>query len=328
MAVLRLFLRYLRQEALVPNPQMMDASPVDDFIRSYIEYLRKERGLAENSILVYSPFISDFLNDRFAQTGCISFHALDALTIQNFLLDRIQNRSREYSRLLAAALRSFLRFLYLRKETTSDLSRSVPRVRKSHQSEVSGFLNPDQVEQILSSTDLSTPRGRRDYAILLLLARLGLRAGEIITIELGDILWRIGEIVIRGKGRVQNHLPLLSDVGAALAAYLYQDRGDSVSRRVFLRMYAPRVGMAGPTAVGHIVRLALVRAGICAPSRGAAHLFRHGLATRMIRQGASIAEISEVLRHQSQSSTAIYAKVDFETLREVAPPWPGKGGVR
>jgi site-specific recombinase XerD len=328
MAALRPFLSYLRQEAVVPNPPMLEASPVDDYKRTYIEYLRKERGLAENSILVYSPFISDFLNDRLAQTGCISFHALDALTIQNFLLDRIQNRSREYSRLLAAALRSFLRFLYLRKETTSDLSLSVPRVRKWHQSEVIGFLNPDQVEQILSSTDLSTPRGRRDYAILLFLARLGLRAGEIITIELGDILWRIGEIVIRGKGRAQDRLPLLSDVGAALAVYLRQDRGNSVSRRVFLRMNAPRVGMAGPGAIGHVVRLAFDRAGICAPSRGAAHLFRHGLATRMIRHGASIAEISEVLRHQSQSSTAIYAKVDFETLREVAPPWPGQGGVR
>jgi integrase/recombinase XerD len=329
MAVLRLFFQYLRDEAVVPSlPMVIDASPADDLKRTYIDYLRKERGLAENSILVYLPFISDFLNDRLAQTGCISFHALDALTIQNFLLDRIRNRSSQYSRLLAAALRSFLRFLYLREKTTIDMSRSVPGVRKWHQPEVIGFLTPDEVEQILSSTSLSTPRGRRDHAILVLLARLGLRAGEVITLELGDILWRTGEIVVRGKGRVQDRLPLLSDVGEALAAYLCQDRGDSVSRRVFLRINAPRVGMAGPGAIGHIVRRTLARAGICAPSRGAAHLFRHSLATRMIRQGASIPEISEILRHRSQSSTAVYAKVDFETLREVAPSWPDQGGVR
>ena len=329
MAVLWLFLQHLRAEAVVPNPQMViDASPAEDLKRLYIDYLRKERGLAENSILVYSPFISDFLKDRVARTGCASPQTLDALTVQNFLLDRIRNRSSEYLRLLATALRSFLRFLYLRKETTIDLSHSVPTVRKWHQHEVRGFLTPDEVEQVLSAADLSTPRGRRDHAILLLLARLGLRAGEVVSLELGDILWRTGEIVVRGKGRVQDRLPLLSDIGEALAVYLRQDRATSVSRRVFLRMLAPRVGMAGPGAIGHIVRHALARAGISAPSRGAAHLFRHSLATKMIRQGASIAEISEILRHRSQSSTAIYTKVDFETLRGVARPWPGKGGAR
>jgi integrase/recombinase XerD len=252
---------------------------------------------------------------------------LDAQTVQNFLLDRIRNRSSEYARLLAIALRSFFRFLYLREETAIDLSLSVPTVRKWRQAEITPFLSPDEVERVLSRTDRSTPRGRRDYAILLLLARLGLRAGEVVILELGDILWRTGEVVIRGKGRVQSRLPLLSDIGEALALYLSQDRRTSISRQVFLRMQAPRLGLAGPAAVGHIVRKALARAGL-RPSHGAAHLFRHSLATRMIRQGASIAQISEILRHRSQNSTAIYAKVDFESLRNVARPWPGKGGAR
>jgi len=216
----------------------------------------------------------------------------------------------------------------VQKETTIDLSLSVPTVRKWRQAEVHGFLSPDEVEHILSTTDRSTPRGRRDHAILLLLARLGLRAGEIVTLELGDILWRTGEIVIRGKGRTQDRLPLLSDIGESLALYLTQDRSSIVSRRVFLRMLAPRIGLTGPASVGHIVRAALARAGLSAPSRSAAHLFRHSLATQMIRNGASIAEISEVLRHRSQSTTQIYAKVDFETLREVARPWPQEGGAQ
>lgn len=329
MAVLQAFLKYLRAEAGVPIPPLLiNASDVEDLKRLYIDYLRKERGLTENSILVYSPLISDFLNDQVAKTGCASPQTLDALTIQNFLLDRIRNRSSEYSRLLATALRSFLRFLYLREETTIDLSPSVPTVRRWHQAQVHGFLSPEEVEHVLSATDLSTPRGRRDHAILLLLTRLGLRAGEIVTLELDDILWRTEEIVIRGKGRVQDRLPLLSDLGEALARYLSQDRGTIVSRHVFLRMQAPRVGLAGPCAVGHIVRLALARAGLRSPSRGAAHLFRHSLATRMIRHGASIVEISQILRHRFQSSTMIYAQVDFKTLRGVARSWPGKGGVR
>lgn len=329
MAALRPFLKHIFSQAGVPiSPQQIKASVADDLKQRYIDYLRKERGLTENSILVYAPFISDFLNDLVVKTGGCLPQALDAISIQNFLLDRIGNRSSEYTRLLATALRSFLRFLYLRKETTVDLSCSVPTVRRWHQAKAHGFLSAEEVERVLAAIDLATPRGRRDHAILLLLARLGLRAGEIVLLKLDDVFWRTGEIVVHGKGRVQDRFPLLSDIGEALALYLSQDRGNSVSRQVFLRMKAPCIGLSGPGAVGHIVRYALARAGIRPSSRGAAHLFRHSLATRMIRNGASIAEISEILRHRSQSCTTIYAKVDFEALRKVARSWPGKGGAR
>ena len=179
---------------------------------------------------------------------------------------------------------------------------------------------------MLAATDRSTLSGCRDYAILLLLARLGLRAGEIVSLELDDIRLRTAEIIVRSKGRTVDHLPLLSDIGEALSAYLHDGRCVRASRRVFLRMWAPRIGLAGPGAVGHIVRLALARAGVRRAGRGAAHLFRHGLATKMIRHGASMAEISQVLRHRSQTTTAIYAQVSLEALRTVALPWPVRGG--
>jgi site-specific recombinase XerD len=175
---------------------------------------------------------------------------------------------------------------------------------------------------VIAATDRSTLTGRRDYAVLLLLARLGLRAGEIVLLELDDIHWRTGEIVIRGKGRVVEPLPLLADIGEALARYLCEDRRANTSRRVFQRVYPPHVGLTGPAAIGHIVRRALARAGVRRSGRGAAHLFRHGLATHMIQRGASLTEISEVLRHRSLNSTAVYAQVSFEALRTVARPWP------
>ena len=209
-----------------------------------------------------------------------------------------------------------------------DLSLCIPTVRRWQQAAVPALLSPKEVESVLLAPDRSTPGGCRDYAILLLLARLGLRAGEVVVLELGDIRWRTAEIVVRGKGRLIDSMPLLADIGDALALYLRKGRGRSNSRRVFLRTIAPRVGLTGPAAVGHIVRRALARAEICPAHRGAAHLFRHSLATGMIRHGASMAEISEVLRHRSQSTTAIYAKVDFEELRGVARPWPGTGGMR
>jgi site-specific recombinase XerD len=258
----------------------------------------------------------------------LSQDAFDTLKIRSYLLAQTKNRSDEYTRLLAISLRSFFRFLFLVGDTVRDLSSSIPMIRKHRMSKPPLFLSPEQTERVLAATDRSTSTGRRDYAVLALLARLGLRAGEVVLLELDDIRWRSGEIIIRGKGRLIDHLPLVCDVGEALAAYIRDDRGVSSSRRVFLRTWAPRIGLTGPAAVGHIVRRALARADIRRAGRGAAHLFRHGLATKMIRHGASLAEIAEVLRHRSQNTTAIYSQVSFETLRMVAQPWPIAGGVR
>ncbi len=329
LSILRPFLGYLRLEAGVPAAaSRIDSSPVGELQRQYVHYLRNERGLTENSIRVYSPYSHDFLAALVAGSGSALFGELNAVTVREFLLDRVRNRSSEYSRLLATALRSFLRFLFLRGEMAIDLSLSIPTVRRWRQAAVPALLSPEEVERVLSALDRSTPSGCRDYAILLLLARLGLRAGEVVVLELGDIRWRTAEIVVRGKGRLIDNMPLLSDIGDALAFYLRSGRGRSDSRRVFLRIMAPHVGLTGPATIGHIVRRALARAEIRPTHRGAAHLFRHSLATRMIRHGASMAEISEVLRHRSQGTTAIYAKVDFEALRGVARPWPGTGGAR
>ena len=329
LAVMRLFVGYLRREAGLPSTAQKEPdSAAGDFLRQYESYLREDRGLAENSVHVYVPFIRDFLASRVTATGCLSPHPWDPLSIRDFVLSHTRNRSAEYVRLLATALRSFFRFLFLSGQVVRDLASSVPRVCKYRQTAPPAFLSPEEISRVLAATDRSTPSGRRDYAILLLLARLGLRAGEVASLELGDIHWRTAEIVVRGKGRVVDRLPLLCEVGEALARYVGEDRGVSSSRRVFLRRWAPRTGLAGPAAVGHIVRSALARAGVRRSGRGAAHLFRHGLATRMIRHGASIAEISEVLRHRSQSTTAIYTQVAFEALRGVAQPWPSMGGVR
>ena len=329
LAVLRLLLAYLRSEAIVRLPVSVGESSIDNIGGRYVDYLRQDLGLAENSVHVYAPFIRDFLQSQDAGDGSrILPSAFNASTIRNHLLARSkEGRSGEYMQLMAVALRSFCHFLFLRGDTPRDLAISVPTVRKGRQSSVPTFLTPEQVETILASTDRSTPCGRRDYAILLLLARLGLRAGEIVTLELDDIRWRSAELIVHGKGQMVEHVPLLYDVGDALAIYLHDDRDASTSRRVFLRMFAPRVGLTGPAAIGHIVRLAFARAGLRPACRGAAHLFRHGLATTMIRHGASMAEIAEVLRHRSQNSTAIYAKVSFEALRGVARAWPTTGGA-
>jgi integrase/recombinase XerD len=328
LAAMRLFFDYLRPAAALqchagPEP----ASAAARLLLRYEDYLRRERGLAENSLRVYIPLIRDFLAAQTTPAG-IAQDAFDTLTIRSFLLTQTQNRSDGYVRLLGTALRSLFRFLFLHGETSRDLSTSVPMVRRYRQAVPPVFLSPEEVESVLTATDRSVPSGRRDYAILLLLARLGLRAGEIVSLELNDIHWRAGEIIVHGKGRMLDQLPLLADVGEALVAYIREDRGVTSSRRIFLRMRAPLIGLGGPAAVCPIVRQALARAGVRRSGRGASHLFRHGLATNMIRHGASLAEISEVLRHRSQTTTAIYTQVSFEALRAVAQPWPLAGGAQ
>jgi integrase len=177
------------------------------------------------------------------------------------------------------------------------------------------------VRQLLASVNRHTLMGRRDYAILLLLARLGLRACEVAALEVSDLDWEAGQITVQGKRGVRAMLPLPADAGAAIAAYLRHGGPRHTSRRVFLRMRAP-VGPMGAGAFGSVVRHALQRADVVAPTTGT-HQFRHALATQMLRRGASLTEIGEILRHRSPQTTTIYAKVDLDALRTLALPWPG-----
>lgn len=325
---LRLFLKHLRDDGDVPTPPALsEESPVAALLERYEHHLRSERGLAEKTVRIYRPFIRDFLVEHVAKTGSAHVDVLTPQDVRNFLLDRIPSLGPSSAKLLATAVRSLLRFLLLAGETAVDLSLTVPTVRRWRLARVHPYISPDEVERALQTCDPESPVGRRDHAVLLLLARLGLRAGEVLALDLGDIRWRTSELLVRGKGQILERLPLPSDVGEALALYLRGDRPRSLCRRVFLRMHAPRVGFSSQTAIGAIARGALARAGLRPALRGA-HLFRHSLATTMIRRGASMAEIGEVLRHRSPDTTEIYAKVDFEALRGVAMPWPGTGGGR
>jgi integrase len=217
-----------------------------------------------------------------------------------------------------------LRYLHYRGLIDSDLSLAVPKVARWAFSTLPKHLSAAQVRQVLQQADRSTPLGRRNYAILLLLARLGLRAGEVVRLNLEDIDWDHARITVCGKGK-RAQLPLPADVARALARYLRRDRPRCACRRVFIRHRAPMGGFHRAGAIANIVARALTKAGVVSGRKGA-HLLRHSLATDMLRKGASLDEIGEVLRHKSPDSTAIYAKVDLKALRALALPWPG--GVR
>ena len=205
---------------------------------------------------------------------------------------------------------------------TLDLAAAVPVVANWSMSSIPRAIPADAVRQLLASINRRTATGCRDYAILLLLARLGLRASEVVCLELDDLDWEAGQVTVRGKRGVRAALPLPAEVGAAIARSLRRGRPRSPSRRVFLRARAPLRGFAGASAIATVVRHALEGAAINAPTKGA-HQFRHGLATQMLRRGASLTEIGEILRHRSLETTTIYAKVDLDALRTLALPWPG-----
>lgn len=324
---LRLLLDHLRAEHVIACPEpMVDRSPLGLLETRYEEYLSQERGLSPLTGSRYWPFLRRLLNERFGD-GPIRLRELRPQDLTRFLLRHAQARTPKGAQLMVSALRSFLRFLFQQGETDRDLSAAVLTIPTWRLAEVPKYLQPTEVECLLESCDHTSSVGRRDYAVLLLLARLGLRAGEVVTLELADVDWRAGELTVRGKGSFQDRLPLPHEVGEALAAYLGQDRPSSATRRVFLRMKAPYQGFNHASTVSTIVRRAVERAGLTPPTRGA-HLLRHSLATGMLRAGASLAEIGQILRHRIATTTEIYAKVDLDGLRAIARPWPKNGGVR
>jgi site-specific recombinase XerD len=216
-------------------------------------------------------------------------------------------------------------FLYQRGDLATNLAVSVPTVANWNLAPLPRFLEPAEVEKLLNVCDLPSPVGKRNRAILLLLARLGLRAGEVVQLILEDIDWEAGELLVRGKSAREERLHLLREVGQALADYLRERPACSACWRDFLRMVAPYRGLSGSSTVSSIVRRSLARAHLH-PSHRGAHLLRHSLATQMLRCGASLTQIGQVLRHQRAQTTEIYAKVDLVALQALAQPWPG--GVR
>jgi site-specific recombinase XerD len=269
------------------------------------------------------PFIDQFLRERF-QNKSPGLASLRAPDVTGFVMRHAHQLSPVRAGIMVTALRSFFRYLLRRGAIATDLAACVPAVPQWSLSTLPRFLPTGEVERLLKRCDRKTAVGRRNHAILLLLARLGVRAGEVIKLSLDDIDWASGQITIHGKGRRSAQLPLPADVGTAVAAYLRRDRPPSASRRVFLRHRAPITGFANPSTLSSIVRRALKHAGIESAHTGA-HVLRHSLATSMLRQGGSLDEIGELLRHQSPNTTAIYAKVDVAALHTLALPWPGGG---
>jgi len=320
-APLRRLLAMLREIGLAPAKPVEPKNCLQRSMDEYRCYLLRERGLAETSLLNYLPVAEQLLSDRFGQS-VMNLSELTAKDVTEFLQDRARQLRPGRAKLLVTALRSFLRYLRHRGEISVDLAGCVPPVAAWSFSTVPKFLPSGTVKRLLDQYERDTPDQKRNYAVLLLLARLGLRACEIVALSLDDIDWDTGRITIRCKGGRWAQLPLPADVGEAIAVYLRTGRPRCVCRHVFLRHRAPLRGFGDSITVSTIVRRALIRAGIDSVRKGA-HLFRHTLATDLLREGASLDEIGELLRHRSPNTTAVYAKVYLTALRTLALPWPG-----
>ena len=321
-ATMTLLLRHLRQSHAIPVPPPPAArNDIEVIERDYGNFLLQERSFMPASVGQYVPAARRFLSHRFP-SGRVRLKKLRAKDVTNFVLHDSTNRGRRSVQLTAAVLRSFLSFLFQEGRIGANLAAAVPTVAGWRLSELPRYLEAEQVEKILRCCDRRRKIGKRDYAILLLLARLGLRAGEVAYLTLDDINWQAGELLIRGKGARVDRLPLLEDIGQALVDYLQKGRPVCSSRRVFIQKHAPHEGFASSASVDNVVRTALARAQVYSRHQGA-HVLRHSLATRMLGNGASLAQIGQVLRHKLPQTTEIYAKVDLNALRELVLPWPG-----
>jgi site-specific recombinase XerD len=294
---------------------------VEIAVRQFQQYLRQERSLTEATVINYTPVVRSFLAERFPK-GAVHGHKITPGDITAFVQRQARLVTSKRAPLVVTALRSFLHYLFDRGMVAIDLATCVPTIATWSLSGVPKFLPAEQIRKILDSCNRQTAIGKRDYALLLLLARLGLRAGEVVALSLDDFDWEAGLITVRGKGRRIAQMPLPSEVGKAIADYLSTARPPCANRRVFIRAKAPLTGFANSVAICSLVDKALERAGVESEFRGS-HLFRHSLATQMLKHGASLLEIGDLLRHQRPDTTRIYAKVDLPALRSIALPWPG-----
>lgn len=311
-------LSYLREAGVIPvakSPQ----TPLGVLLADYRTWLLQERGLAATTVLRYQNTAGRFLQQQAMSGEVFDPARLTGLDVNAFLLRECGRVSAGSAKGRVAELRSVLRFLYLRGATPLRLGAAVPPVGGWRLATLPPTMATADVQLLLDSCDRGTRVGVRNFAIMTLVARLGLRSVEVARLQLRDVDWRAGELIVRGKAHRRDRLPLPPEVGEALVAYLSGDRARQGATHLFLTCRAPR-GPIRADLVGDVVERACLRAGL---PRVGPHRLRHALAAELLRQGAGLVAISQVLRHQDLATTALYAKVDLSTLRRVAAPWPG-----
>lgn len=318
----RPLLTHLQDLGVVPpTPPATLTHPVDILLGRYSRYLTSERGLGAATVRGYVEALRPFLRSRLAAHGLhVDVEHLCAADVTAFVVAHVPAQSRHAAKMTVCVLRSFLRFLHLEGALPTPLVGAVPAVAGWRLAGLPKSLDAATVQRLWASCDRQTPAGRRDFAILTVLARVGLRAGEAAALRLDDVDWQRGEMVVHGKGPRVERVPLPRDVGAAIASYLRGGRPSSAQdRAVFVRQLAPHYGLTS-TGVTQVVAAAAQRAGLGTIH---AHRLRHFAATQILRAGGSFAEVTQLLRHRLVRTTAIYAKVDREALRTIARPWPG-----
>jgi site-specific recombinase XerD len=305
------FLRYLWSAGAVAQPAKQ---PWPALVQGFSDWLRIHRGASQTTISRYSAAAIELLNELGGDPG-----QYDAERLRAFLLERARRRGVGGTKAILSALRMFLRYLASQGKCRAGLDAAIPAIAGWRLASLPRCLSTDEVEQLLAACDPSLPMGLRDRAVILLLARLGLRASDVAALCFADIDWEDGSVVVKGKSRREVRLPLPQEVGDAILTYL-EHRPRVHDEHVFLRCVAPFRGLVG-SAVSQIVRRNMRRASVTAASYGS-HILRHSAATEMLRRGVSLYDIGSVLRHRSADMSAYYAKVDMELLKQVVQPWP------
>ena len=328
--IARRFVRFLNERGAGKPPPPSTAREIAraELKSEYETYLRSQRGLSERTIFHCWRYADRFLDFRFGdEVGDLS--QIGPADIAAFLQHLTDRKQPFRDKTAPTHLRNFFRYLFKAGKNPANLALGVPSVRQQYGARLPRHLSPEQVEVLLEAVRSGPYGGRRNYAMVLLMARLGLRAPEVIAMRIDDIDWRTGEIMVRGKGDRHDRVPLPPDVGEALADYIRHDRGKVASRTLFVRGRAPHHPFKGGQVINNILRDAFARTGLKPPAPYVgSHVLRHSLAVNLVQRGASLEEIGDMLRHRSRGSTMIYARLDIDGLRSIARPWPVAGGVQ
>jgi site-specific recombinase XerD len=324
-ATLNLLINILREHKAIPL-KPPESGPIELLLKDFTNYLFEEKGITLSTVRYYTWNVRKFLIFKYNKQNRLDFNDLGARDIHEFLLDNIKNRNRGYVKLICTSLRAFFRFLLFKGEISRDLSMHVLTVANWRNTSIPYYLKPHEIQMLLESCNLETFIGKRNYAILLLLARFGLRGCEIANLTLDDFDWGNAEMIIHSKGK-KSGFPIHEDIGKAIADYIKDGRPKCSTRRLFIRSYPPYKGFKNSSTVGAIVRSAIRYTGLKPPKAGC-HLLRHTAANQMLRGGASLFQIGKILRHENVNTTSYYAKVDFQKLRTIVQPWPIKNNER